>query len=843
MKLHPIYQRLSLLPAVLAALLSASTAAVAETKAPAAGNSRYVNPFIGTSNFGATHPGAQYPHALASVAPFNVAYGGALNKFDKDDAWNSRGYIHENRYLTGFSHLNLSGVGCPEAGVLLLMPTRGPLQLDAREYGSRYSGEQASPGYYRTHLDKYKISAELTSTLRTGLSRFTFHGAGDTTTGQATAARTSRTPTAKTTGRTPTAVTPTAVTPASSDAQASNQAHLILNLGLGLTNETGGSVKIVSDSEVEGSRLIGTFCYKPEDVRPLYFVARFSKAAKQSGVFKQMPAYRNVEAEWMQYNNNIKPYPGYRQEMAGDAVGSWFSFDTKPGEQIEVKLGISFVSIANARANLDAEQPGFAFEKTRQQAVAAWDALLDRVQVSSNANPAAPNNGLTKTTQTTEQAHNEQKTLLYTALYHALIHPNILQDVNGDYPLMGKPGVGNSKGQHRYTVYSLWDTNRNVHPLLSLLYPEIQSQMVRSAVAMASESGWLPKWELYGMETQVMVGDPGTVMIADSYLRGIRDFDTDTAFAAMLRAAEQVQHNPLRPENADYLKLGYVPVDDEGPYDGSVSTSLEYYLADFALAEFAQALGKPAEAAKYRQRAGFYQRLFDPTTGMLRPKKRSGDWLSPYNPELGRNFEPAPGYIEGNAWNYRFYVPHDTPGLIKLLGGPDAFVKALDATFATNNFDMTNEPNITYPFLYHYVPGQSWRSSVRVQQLIKQHFGNHPAGLPGNDDTGTMSAWLAFSMLGLYPISPALPDYALVQPAFDEVRLQLNPQYYPGNTLTIRRQTTGQMNANHRWYWRALPSQQAAPSQQALPAQGLAPLLSHFISHQQLVQGGELVVK
>lgn len=840
MKLNPIYQRLSLLPALLAALLSASTAAATTTaqaptqatgeaatpataasKTPAAGNSRYVNPFIGTSNFGATHPGAQYPHALASVAPFNVAYGGTLNKFEKDDAWNSRGYIHENRYLTGFSHLNLSGVGCPEAGVLLLMPTRGPLQLDAREYGSSYSGEQASPGYYRVQLDKYNISAELTSTLRSGLSRFTFHGAGQSTAANAGSAA-----------------------PATAT-QASNQAHLILNLGLGLTNETGGSVKIVSESEVEGSRLIGTFCYKPEDVRPLYFVARFSKAAKQSGVFKQMPAYRNVEAEWMQYNHSIKPYPGYRQEMAGDAVGSWFSFDTKPGEQLEVKLGISFVSIANARANLDAEQPGFAFDKTREQAVAAWDALLDRVQVSSNAGANPTANGALTTEQLTQQQneHNEQKTLLYTALYHSLIHPNILQDVNGDYPLMGKPGVGNSKGQNRYTVYSLWDTNRNVHPLLSLLYPEIQSQMVRSAVAMASESGWLPKWELYGMETQVMVGDPGTVMIADSYLRGIRDFDTDTAFTAMLRAAEQVQHNPLRPENADYLKLGYVPVDDEGPYDGSVSTSLEYYLADFALAEFAQALGKPAEAAKYRQRAGFYQRLFDPTTGMLRPKKRSGDWLSPYNPELGRNFEPAPGYIEGNAWNYRFYVPHDTPGLIKLLGGPDAFVKALDATFATNNFDMANEPDITYPFLYHYVPGQSWRSSVRVQQLIKQHFGNHPAGLPGNDDTGTMSAWLAFSMLGLYPISPALPDYALVQPAFAEVRLQLNPTYYPGNSLTIRRQTTGEMNPEHRWYWQAAPSQQTVPAQQAAPTQGLQPLPSHFISHQQLVQGGELVVK
>lgn len=759
----------------LSSLVTADTAAATSSEKPAvkavSGNSRYVNPFIGTANFGATHPGAQYPHALASLSPFNVAFGGTLNKFEKDAAWNSRGYIHENQYLTGFSHLNLSGVGCPEAGVLLLMPTAGPLQLDARQYGSTYSNEQASPGYYRNKLDKYQIDAELTSTLRTGLSRFTFAG---------------------------------------------GEAHILLNLGLGLTNETGGSLKIVSEQEVEGSRLIGTFCYKPEDVRPVYFVARLSKAAKQSGVFKQMPQYHQVEADWMQYNNSIKPYVGYRQEMSGDQIGAWFSFDTSANEQIEVKLGISFVSIANARANLDAEQPDFAFEKTRQQAVNAWDKLLDRVQV---------------------EGEDGQKTLLYSALYHSLIHPNILQDVNGDYPLMGQPGVGNSKGQNRYTVYSLWDTNRNVHPLLSLLYPEIQSDMVRSAVAMASESGWLPKWELYGMETQVMVGDPGTVMIADSYLRGIRDFDTETAWKAMLRAATQTNANPLRPENSDYRQLGYVPVDDEGPYDGSVSTSLEYYLADFALGRFAQALGKTSEATEYLHRAGNYQHLFDPATGMLRPKKRNGDWLSPFDPQLGRNFEPAPGYIEGNAWNYRFYVPHDTPGLIKLLGGPAAFAKQLDATFSSDNFDMANEPDITYPFLYHYLPGQSWRSSVKVKQLIQQHFGNHPAGLPGNDDTGTMSAWLAFSMMGLYPISPALPDYALVQPAFKEVRLQLDPRYYPGKQLLIRQQLDGTISAKHQWFWQTA-GQLASPAnnqQQPLP--------SHFISHQQLVQGGALELR
>lgn len=743
-------------------LLSVSCSALA-------GNSQYVNPFIGSSNFGATHPGAQYPNALASVSPFNVAFGDKLNPTEKDAAWNSRVYIDENRFLTGFSHLNLSGVGCPEAGVLLLMPSHGKLQLDARDYGSTYSASAASPGYYRTNLDKYKIQAELTSTLRTGLSRFTFP---------------------------------------------KGESHLLLNLGLGLTNETGASLKIVSNQEVEGSRMIGTFCYHPEDVRPLYFVARFSKAAKSFGGWKKMPAYKNVEAEWMQYHNSIKPYPGYQQELSGDDIGAWFDFDTKEQEAIEVKLGISFVSIENARQNLNAEQPGFAFEQTRQKAVAAWDQLLDKVQIEASG---------------PDQAN--QKTMFYTALYHSLIHPNIIQDVNGDYPLMGqsatgKKGVGNTAGKNRYSVYSLWDTNRNLHPLLSLLYPALQNDMLQSAVAMAAESGWLPKWELYGMETQVMVGDPATPMIADSYLRGIRNFDIETAYKAMVRAADQADNNLLRPENKDYLKLGYVPVDDEGPYDGSVSTSLEYYLADFNLAQLAGALGKTADQQKYLARSGNYRTLFDASTGMLRPKKRNGEWLTPYNPELGRNFEPAPGYIEGNAWNYRFYVPHDTPGLIQQLGGQDKFLQQLELTFSSGNFDMANEPDITYPFLYHFVEGQSWRSSQRVKQLIAQHYHNSPGGIPGNDDTGTLSAWLVFSMLGIYPLSPGVLDYAVFEPSFDKITIQLDANYYPGKTLTIHKQH----------------SRAAAGQNPMLQFNGKA-LTRPFISHQQLVQGGTLVLQ
>ncbi|NQZ80425.1 MAG: glycoside hydrolase family 92 protein [Colwellia sp.] len=718
----------------------------------------FVNPFIGTSNFGATHPGAQFPHGMASVVPFNVAFKfGKENTFEKDEAWNSRGYIHDNNFLTGFSHVNLSGVGCPDLGSILLMPTTGTLEFDAEKYGSTYSNEQASPGYYRNTLNKYAIEVETSSTLRTGISRYTFP---------------------------------------------KGQSQILLNLGLGLTNESGGMLKVVANDEVEGFKTIGTFCYHSEDVRPVYFVAKLSKAAKTAGAWKKMPKYKGVEGEWIGYNDTYKPYENYRHEIAGDDIGAYFQFDTTEGEQIAVKVGISYVSIENARANLSAEQAKFDFEATRDQAQEKWQQLLSRVQVKGS---------------------KEKKTIFYTALYHTLIHPNIIQDSNGDYPLMGQFGIGNTHGKNRYSVYSLWDTNRNLHPLLSLLYPEIQSEMVNTMVDMAKESGWLPKWELLAMETNVMVGDPATPVIADTYLRGITDFDVDAAYQFAKKAALTTKHNLLRPENKKYSELGYVPIDGEDKWGGTVSTSLEYYIADWNLAQLAKALGHEKDYQLFLQRSMNYKKLFDSETGMLRPKHNNGDWFSPYDPQLGRNFEPAPGYIEGNAWNYRFYVPHDIRGLITILGGENTFIQELVKTFETDNFDMANEPDITYPYLFNYVPGEEWRSQEKVTELIKKYFHNTPGGIPGNDDAGTLSAWLVFSMMGFYPVSPGDMNFALVTPSFDEITITLNQDYYSGKKLVIK----SKKNNNKDEYISDINFNNKKVN-------------AYFIDHHQLVSGGEL---
>ncbi len=721
-----------------------------------------VNPFIGASNYGATHPGPVLPAGLASACPFNVAYKkGEGNVFEKDSEWHSRPYVHENSFLTGYSHVNLSGVGCPDLGAILLMPTTGEPVFDPEQYGSSYQGEQASPGYYSHTLDKYGVRVELSATLRSGISRYTF--------------------------------------PA-------GQANVLLNLGLGLTNETGAMLRIISDQEVEGFKMIGDFCYNPEDVRPVYFVARLSRPAAQYGAWKKMPKYKEAEAGWAKYDDAYKPYPAFGQEIAGDNIGACFSYELPEGGIVEVKVGVSYTSIENARLNLEAEQPGFDFKGTRADARQAWNELLSRIEVKGGS--------------------PEDRAIFYTALYHLLLHPSIFQDANGDYRAMESGAVKNTGGKNRYTVFSLWDTYRNVHPFLSLVYPELQLDMVRSMVEMYRESGWLPKWELLSMETGVMVGDPATPAIADTWLRGLRDFDIEAAYEAARKAATQLQGNKLRPGLLYYDSLGYIPENSPASIGGTVSTTLEYNIADWNLAQLAKALGRNEDYHRFLRRSYSYRSYFDLQTGMLRPRMEDGAWLDPFNPEAGKNFEPVIGFVEGNAWQYRFYAPHDIKGLKALLGGDEAFFRALKACFDTGNYDMANEPDITYPFLFNYIPGKEHFTQQTVRRLMRQYYFNAPAGLPGNDDTGTLSAWLLFSMMGIYPACPGDMDFAICSPVFDEVKIRLDPKYYPGKELVIEAvNAKGDENLLiDKVEWNGKRHQ------------------SWFISHQELVKGGRLRV-
>ncbi|WP_242131401.1 GH92 family glycosyl hydrolase [Aestuariivivens marinum] len=677
----------------------------------------YVNPFIGTSNYGATNPGAIAPRGMVSVSPFNVA-GTQNAPMEKDSRWLSNPYVYENTFLTGFSHVNLSGVGCPDLGVILTMPTTGELETDFVKYGSTYSFEIAKPGYYSTTLNKYKVKVETTATTRTGISKYYFP---------------------------------------------EGQANILINLGLGLTNEEGATVKIVSPTEVEGMRNVGSFCYyKPDESYPVYFVAKFSKPADNYGVWKNPRKYEGLEGQWMGYNGKTRLYKQYRKEVIGDSIGSYFSYNFKEPTEVEVKIGVSYVSIENARENLERETEGLTFIDIYKKTSTYWNDLLSKIEV--------------------EGGTKDDKTIFYTALYHTLIHPNILNDVNGEYPTMSKRETANTSGT-RFTVFSFWDTYRNLHSLMSLVYPKQQSDMIKSMISIYDESGWLPKWELNATETTTMVGDPAGIVIADTYLRGINDFDIEKAYEAMSKSAMQLENNPLRPGIKDYVNKGFLTTTTTK--SGSVSTTQEYNISDFAIAQLAKTLGKTKDHKLFSKRSISYRNLFDKEFNLLRPKNHDGSWYSPFDPNKGANFEKNLGFIEGNSWQYTFMVSHDIPWLIRSMGGQKQFMKKLDEVFEKNLFDMANEPDIAYPYLYNFTNGYEWKTQDRVSNLIKTYFTNKPAGLPGNDDTGTMSAWLIYSMMGIYPVLPAKPLYTITTPVFDKVIIHLDKRYYKNNTLVI----------------------------------------------------------
>lgn len=713
-----------------------------------------VDPFIGTTNFGTANPGAVTPHGMMSVVPFNVM-GSEENVYDKDARWWSTPYEYHNRFFTGFAHGSLSGVGCPEMGSLLTMATTGPLDVDYRNYGTAYKDEKASPGYYAVTLSKYGVLAEATATARTSAERYTFPG---------------------------------------------GEGHILLNLGEGLTNESGATVRRVSDTEIEGSKLLGTFCYNPQAVFPVYFVLRVDRVPSASGYWKKQRPMTGVEAEWTPDNGTYKLYTRYGRDLSGDDIGYWFTYDgLSEGDEVVVRMGISYVSVENARENLEAEQAAdAAFDVIREQARKGWNEALGRIRV--------------------EGGTPEQRTVFYTALYHALLHPNLLSDVNGEYPLMERSGETGITDGERYTVFSLWDTCRNVHQLLTLVYPERQAEMVRSMIGMYEEWGWLPKWELYGRETFTMEGDPSIPVIVDTWMKGLRDFDVAKAYEAMRKSATTPgAENRLRPDIDPYIERGYIPL---GFYakdlagDTSVSHALEYYVADAALSLLADSLGHKDDAALFRNRSLGYKHYYCPEFGTFRPITDKGGFLSPFDPKAGADFSAAPGFHEGSAWNYTFYVPHDVEGLVRLMGGRRKFVDKLQMVFDEGLYDPANEPDIAYAYLFSRFRGEEWRTQLQTRRLLERHFTTAPDGIPGNDDTGTMSAWAVFTMLGLYPDCPGEPYYTLTVPTFDRAEIDTER-----GTLVIDKHGEG--------YIRRMTL-------------GEKPLTRYRVSHDELLRSGKL---
>lgn len=515
--------------------------------------------------------------------------------------------------------------------------------------------------------------------------------------------------------------------------------------GVSWTRNEAAFPEALTVDEIAGSAAFGRFCGTSAGGR-LYFVARVDHPADRAG-------FADPDA------------------IAGETIVLW-RYDQAPSTPVTMWVGLSWVSIEEARANLDAEQLPFA--EARNASAVSWHRHLARIEVSGGS--------------------DADRTRFYTALYHASIHPSVLHDVSGTYPKFSGDEIGQAGDRARYTVLSLWDTYRTLHPLLTLVYPETQLQILQSLQDMSLGGGTPPKWELIGEEVQMMVGDPAAIVFADSYAKGLTGFDASSVYDVLRAAADLPEH---RPGNQEYLGLGYVSMDIADTVWGPVSTTLEYALADWSLAELARALGRDDDVNALLERAGSYAGFYDPDTGTLRPKNRDGSFLEPFDPDAFEGSMPlrlgGPGYVEGTAWQYAFFVPQDMSGLVELHGSA-AFVDRLQWVFDTDRFVMWNEPDMGYPYLFTYVEGEAHRTQREVRSAMQQYFGTEPDGLPGNDDAGALSAWFVFSAMGFYPVTPGLPEYRLGSPLFDRVTIHLSEGHHGGEKFVIEALGNGPEN-------------------------------------------------
>ncbi len=440
------------------------------------------------------------------------------------------------------------------------------------------------------------------------------------------------------------------------------------------------------------------------------------------------------------------------RDARGPRSGLWLRFDTSSGTTLGVTIAISYVSTKNAEANLDASiRDGLSFDQIRAEAAHTWNEALGRIEIAD---------GDAASLRT-----------FYTALYHSLLHPNLASDINGEYP--GFDGaVHRAVGYAHYATFSGWDIYRSWIQLVTLLYPERADDIVRSLVTSGEQCGGLPRWALANDETGVMVGDPGALIVANAYAFGARGFDVRGALALATRRDATCNQWPVRPREALADTLGYLPNDPEGGW-GSAAVTLEYAVADFAIAQLARSLGDADLADAYTRRSTRWQHLFDPSTGYIRPRHASGAWKVPFRPSYQR------GFIEGNAAQYTFFVPHDPLGLAAHLGGPARTIARLDALFLQLNaglslphFYIGNEPEFGTPYLYDHL-GAPWKTQDTVRRIMTHTFTDLPSGLPGNDDLGALSSWYVWSALGLYPDTPGTSDLAIASPLFPAITLHL----------------------------------------------------------------------
>ncbi len=629
------------------------------------------------------------------------------------------GYRSGEEFFYGAGHTHLSGTGCADLGSIIVTVTTGNIKTEPDQYRQHYSNEKASPGFYSVHLDSAGVTLECSASPHCGIIKIT--------------------------------------------SDRDQKINLLLDAGRSLAITGGGEVNVTSVTELQGFNISGGFCGE-DNRQKTFFYSVSNKSALRHGT-------------WINENINDDS----EAAAIDSSLGIWQTYSLRKGETLLLKTGISYVSISNAKLNLESEIKDKSFSEIRQEAEASWDNVLSRIEIEDSA--------------------DSNKVIFYTALYHVLIHPNIISDVNGDYPLMGRKGTGNYKNRNRYSVFSLWDTYRTLHPFLTLVYPERESEIVRTMIDMAKENGYLPKWELAGNETYMMVGAPADIVIADTYIKGVRDFDADSALSFMIKPALLDRNEKAPPVRAGYhelLQYGYIPFEQNWNEDwwvwGPVSTTLEYCFSDYSIAKLSEVLHKPEYSELFSDRSSFYKNLFDDSTHFFRPRSEKGNFITPFDSTSTEGSgdwagSGGPGYVEGNARDYAFYVPFDVKGMIELYGGRSGFYNKLNYYFENNFFSLNNEPEMFYPYLFTYFPGEESRTSDILSSIIKQNFNTGPGGLPGNDDCGAISAWYLFSALGFYPVCPASDEYRTGLPLFGRCEIRLSDKYYSGQKIIIEKRT------------------------------------------------------
>ena len=445
-------------------------------------------------------------------------------------------------------------------------------------------------------------------------------------------------------------------------------------------------------------------------------------------------------------------------EYRKDLQMAYLKFDNPENSPVEIKVGISAVDQDGAFQNYMAEAAGKSFNQMRFEAEKLWRDQLLKIKVAAK----------------------EQGDLInfYSSLYHSMIAPNLYQDVDGRYRGMDLE-IHQDTTFNYYTVFSLWDTFRAAHPLYTIIEPERSVDFVKTLLAKYDEGGIMPIWDLASNYTGCMIGYHGVSVIADAYLKGLDGFDAQKALQAMKHSALQ-DHLGLK----SYKALSFIPLEIESE---SVSKTLEYAYDDWTIAQMAKALGQTEDYHEFIKRAQNYKSVFDPKTGFMRARQYNG-WFSPFDP-----YEVNFNYTEANAWQYRFFVPHDVEGLIELMGGPNNFERELDKLFSTGSVttgrdqvDITgligqyahgNEPSHHMAYLYHYVQ-KPYKSQERIRQILTQLYSPTPDGISGNEDCGQMSAWYILSSLGLYPMAPGNPEYLLGSPLVDRAEIQVGDQTF-----------------------------------------------------------------